>query len=753
MTAAMELPPLSLAVVQSDAEMLHAPGYELSGFLLGTGRWMVETFAEREIETLLTEASRFDCIVFGFNSILHSERIQRALSRGLPDTGIAVLHQLRQEGFSFLKGDLELRVHELSASRSPASTPRAVEGVPDVLLHWPREPLGAVDAEGHLTVEAEALCVLELPQSTAWEPVLTVSTDDGSAAPVVARTQLTRHERMAVCTLLLEPNREPVHGNLLENLVSFCAGARPEVAIVHEGGVHSQASRIIMRKLRLQGCRAVAMEASSLDDLSLQRWPLSVADRLLTTGDVKLDLAAPSIERWLRCGGTIVTSDERRGLLFHHGATDALWVAERWGAWFHRIEESDWLGSVGAYVRSSGGRKHAPTPEVKKGSIYRTRAVLRVLSAFKEPHARVPLRRLGLRARSDYRDAVAALLDQRLEGRDSCEETVATTVAALDLDRLVGGDVLDPAHRERIVSWLLRRFERATLEDKLDIVRLLGLREDERAGSKLDDLRDERIWIADGSRPHSPVLVTRLAEACVACELDCGVRINGTLLATLDRAPLLSAEFLAAMSAYAARFGTSQSVDPDGAGTDRAISTLQRHGFLAGRPHPDEHPQARAGQLEAVCAEALALLAYFALEPTPTHAIHSGSAGFPEALIQPTLEQTARVREGAAQARLQIEDVQRQLARFRGVLGAIALVASLATAVGILVIWGFGPDTIPFAIAGGSALFVLLAALLEHERLLAERLRRLVRGLGDGIAGLFSTATDLFKQGEDGDRR
>ena len=61
------------------------------------------------------------------------------------------------------------------------------------------------------------------------------------------------------------------------------------------------------------------------------------------------------------------------------------------------------------------------------------------------------------------------LMVDRIKSADSVDETVTATVAAIDID-IVLGDAALGSKRAKLEGWLERRFDAASLEDKLEAV-------------------------------------------------------------------------------------------------------------------------------------------------------------------------------------------------------------------------------------------------------------------------------------------
>ena len=112
----------------------------------------------------------------------------------------------------------------------------------------------------------------------------------------------------------------------------------------------------------------------------------------------------------------------------HTGVSDAHWVAQRWALWFHSVDQERWLDGI-----------------------FRARAVLEVLSRIQGRESRAHPERLGLdRDVGELIPQLGRLIDAELEGRYNVNELVSSTAAALDVDRLAGGRVLQKAQRLQV---------------------------------------------------------------------------------------------------------------------------------------------------------------------------------------------------------------------------------------------------------------------------------------------------------------
>ena len=724
------LPRYSVALVQSELEMLNTPGNELSAFLLADpGRWRTEVFTERTFEAALGSANRFDCVILGFNAVYQSDAIQEALADWTDVTGLVVLHQLKQRGLSFLPPDLALTLNELREEARGAVVHRHTRPQDEILLNWP-EPV-AEPAAKLGTVTSAVMCHLETLEAGTWRTSLELEVGT-RRLPVLLRTSSLRRPRVIVCTLQLEP-RKPLHAALLRNMITYCAAGWPEIAIATEE--RSGEGADIARKLRVQGANAVELGIDEPGRLHFDRWPLRgvhevVVDERWAAGDV---LGSAEAREWLEVGNTLVRVGSG-GLTFHHGASDAHLVGERWATWFHGVDHATWHGGA-----ARDGRD-------EPGSIFGTRAVFRVLELLARDETRAHPERLGLEPPSSFVQPVLALLARRRAARPSFEATISTYAAALDVLTLLGGEAVAPELTGEIEAWLRAAFEDAADEDRFTIARSLA--DPELFGRALDGLNPG---------PLPVVLATRLREAAIMCsvrpDLD-ETRLEELPSSDLDGSLLLAGEYVAARVAFAETFPEHAGGRLDGDGMTRALTALGRFGLLAGQAFgAGELERVRAG---VISTEARALIRYFDASPTSTHAILRRAQGVPGTMVEAVLRASnaARVGEAAARAeeaelRMRLERRERTLRLARNVLGAVAAAAALALFGWMLADRGTDLGTVATAFALAGLLFVAVALALNLAGLAPAWARKTGGAVAGGFWGITGALTGLFREDDD----
>jgi hypothetical protein len=712
------VPRYSVALVQSEMEMLQTPGNELSAFLLASPeRWRAEVFTERTFEAALRSAERFDCVVLGFNAVYQSEAIQRALASGLPATGVLVLHQLQQKGVAFLPPDLALGLSKITGSVGEAVAHKHTDPDDEILLNWP-ERVAAAGSASVSPVAGSAICRLDVPSAGAWRTSLEVVLD-GERAPVVLRTSSLRRPRIVVCTLLLEP-RKLHHASLLRNMITYCAAGWPEIAVVEDLGGGGR-GREIARKLRVQGTNVVELPLAAPGPLRFREWPLRGVHEVVVDEqwDVDTMLASEGAQKWLELGNTLVRLEGDR-LTLRHGASDAHVVAQRWATCFHAVDPVRWHGGA----------------DGEGGSIFATRAVLRVLALLQRERTRVQPDRLGLEAPSYYAKPAIALLTRRW--RDSrFEGTISTHAAALDVLQLVGGVEQAGELAEYLTDWLRSAFADAAPEDRFDIARCLG--------------HPELFEEAVAQLPNAPlpaVLATRLREAAVACgvrpRLEASQR-DEVPSTDLESNLLLAGEYIAARVAFAQAFKRHSWSRLDDAAMNRALSAVAKFGLLARAPSdggPFEPTLRPSGEIST---EARGLIEYYNLDPSSTHAIRRGAQGVPPGMVEAVLKTSnkARVAEAAAQASERARE--RELRRAKNVFGVATAAAAGALFGWMITVLGHDLPGITAAFGLGALLFVALSLVLHLFGLVPDWTKQAAETVAGGFSGLGTALTKRFR--------
>jgi hypothetical protein len=632
-------PKYSVGLLQSESEMVQVPAYDLLPSMERDERWDVELYTERTVRAFVDSADRFDCIVVGYNAARSTE-VREALRASSMPVGMLVLHQIDPDALSFLH-DEPLIAERLS---TPAVDARPLPGSDtheEILLNWPQPVIGG----GAVLEHSTAHLGVTPSRDSRWETVLEVQ-DGQRRVPVLVRTHAERWPPRAVCAVLLAP-RHPEHLALLGNLVTWCAAGRPSAVVVDAASGPSAA--IIHRKLRLQGVKAVIEPVPERAKLDFGSWPLWGTRDVLLPGswDPTQEAGWPRhdphhAKPWLRRGHRIILLGPGDSLTVRHGESDAHWVARRWATWFKSVPATAWHGDP-------EGRNHA-------GSIVATRSILRMLALLHGvgEGARLPgldtalavvddldargmgidPAALGLPHPQAFSEPVADLLVRRLGSADNIDDTVSTTIAALDIDAVLGGRALGKRARE-LEEWLRRELPVRALEDRLEISRRLG---DPELLTKViaSAAGDARV-----DEPVSAVLVTALRSAIVSCGLGPETSLSPFSLEPeravvhreLRMRPILAAVYLLGVLDLQRVWGPQPSEpartlrDPPPERVDRAIITLGRHGPLG---------RGQAGWAapvpELASTEALALIAYFARHPVPTHVVREGEAVPPQVL-------------------------------------------------------------------------------------------------------------------------
>ena len=703
----LDAPRLAVALVQSEAEMLHSPAHDVSSFLRGDrDRWRLESFTERTFDAVDKIASSFDCVIIGFNAACHHSGIREALQAAQrPPGNLLILHQRETTALDFLHDGLAIELEPLEA-RADHAYARERRERDELLLNWPRRVVSGSVQE---PISCAASFSLRFGADTAWRTVLEV--EDGTRrVPVMVRTSTTMNRRLVVCSAWLDPRDDEQHARLLENAIAYCAQGRPEIAVVAPASSNGRLPppALLARKLRLQGSSTVEIAPEPGTELHFDQWPLREVSHVVLRNDERPEryLDHDDAASWLESGGTLVGVNNGRFTL-HTGVSDAHWVAQRWALWFHSVDQERWLDGI-----------------------FRARAVLQVLSRIQGHETRAHPDRLGLdRDIAELIPQLGRLVDAELGGRYNVNELVSSTTAALDVDRLTGQRVLQEAQRMQVEAWLRAAFPRASLEERFDIARALG--------ENGLDLFEEAAADASGG-PVSVVCVTRMREAALRCRAksvtveEAGVEVDS--LSELDTRPQLCAEFLAAMAELAGARPEDEVSSFDSTLADRAVATLVKHGVLA-------NPDGGLGQVdaEAVCAEALGLMSYFNLTGEATLPARPETVGLPTGAVEPVLKETRRARAAELEARSREEQLSKPLETAKVLLLVEACVFSVVVAIAIAMFTSLNFDSLTVAgvvMGVATTAFVVFALALVRWQLYPHRGRMLATTVSQGIPGL-----------------
>jgi hypothetical protein len=703
----------TIALVQREVEPLHTPGYDISVYLSRNPRWLVRKFTEQTVH-LLPASDEFDCVVLAVDSLYHNPPAVEALSSKITCCGMLVLHQLDERALSFLRGEHALTHRKLGAECDRAYLPETLRPPHDEpLLNWPHRIALDSPAPGQfaLAQTSRATWSLVAADSSPWKTVLEVH-DVVGAEPVVLRTGLGRTPRMVVCYLFLEPRRAR-DAHLLENMIVFCSEGIPDVAVLDDRRAGSSATA---HKLRMLGASVAHVRQPPGDGTSFDEWPVRGAATVVMEGHYATAANSPSSDRWLAAGGTIVRGNERGGLDFEYGSTDQQWLSRQFAKWLKSVDPASWHGGVSS------------TDESYPGSIWKTRAVLRVLQRFyRDP--RVDPRRVGLQPPTAYEDIAVQLLRRRVGDHGDFDCTISTTAAACDIAGIVGGGQfsLEPTRR-----WLVSRFEDAQLEDRFDISRALRRRDlFEKAYAHLRET-------SSGQQTWHPLLVARLLAAAVACgarppELTAETTVDH--IAEIDTSLVLAAEYVDARLQFHKGEDLSW-LDRDD--TLRALRTMQRHGRLLNFPDSASSDDP-AIELEILCTETLAMQGLLSLDRMTTHQIQERDRGYRPQHVDAVLRQNDRIWSLAMRREQQLRANRgdlRALGRVRHAMGVLAVLLAVAPFVAILLVWQSSAETVTFGIVLAVVAYSGLLFLLDGLRLRPTWTSRMLAPLQDGLSGI-----------------
>ena len=708
----VDAPRIAVAVLQSEAEMLHSPARDVSTYLRAhRRRWRVETFTEHMFDGVEKIAASFDCVVIGFNAVCHDSGIRQALLAAdeLPPN-LLILHQHHADALAFLRGEWEVEIRPL-ATRAEKAHPRERRETEEILLNWPRAvPDGAPDEP----IECQSSTWLATDPRSGWRTVLEVE-EGADRVPVMIRSSMTTDRRLVVCSAWLDPRDYKSHARLLTNALEFCAHGRPEIAVVSkhaESGLPDGAvspAGLLARKLRLQGASTLQLAPAPGGDLRFDQWPLREVSHVVlrdgATPEAYLDRA--DVGAWLESGGALVGVDGAGRFSLHTGIADAHWVAQRWALWFQSVPATSWLDNL-----------------------FRARAVLRVLARLHSPTSRAHPGRLGLdEPLASYRDEVAGLIERELGGGAHVDGLVAPTAAVLDLDALVGGGTLEETHFANVRAWMRYAFEFAALEERFDIARALG--------PDAVDLFEQAAHDA-ADRAVSVVCVTRIREAAVSCGApsvaieEAGVEVDS--LMEIDTRLQLCAEFLAGVADLARTRPNEPISALDGGLVDRAVGTLSKQGVLARLDGTLPGIDA-----ETVSSEAIGLMSYFDITGEGTLPARPDTIGIPAGAVEPMLQETRRARAAELAARAEEDRLRRPLGIAQMALLWVTLVLAIGAAAAFARLIALDLDALTLfgaAVALFTAVFVIVALLLVRWQLYPAMGRSLATTVSGGIPGL-----------------
>ena len=366
-----------------------------------------------------------------------------------------------------------------------------------------------------------------------------------------------------------------------------------------------------------------------------------------------------------------------------------------------------------------------------------------MLSRIQGSDTRAHPERLGLdRDIGELIPQLGRLIDAELGGGYNVNELVSSTTAALDVDRLAGGRVLQEAQRLQVEAWLRAAFPRASLEERFDIARALG-----EVGARPVRGGGER-----GVRgPVSVVCVTRMREAALACRAksvtveEAGVEVDS--LTELDTRPQLCAEFLAAMAELARARPEDEVSSFDSTLADRAVATLAKHSVLV-------RPDGGLAEVdaEAVCSEALGLMSYFRLTGEATLPARPEIGGTAHGRGRARAEGDAPGSSGRAEPRGREEQRLRRpldMAQIALLCVTVLLAVGVALTGAKLIVLDLNALTV---IGGGIAMFtgvfVIVALLLVRWHLYPPMGRTLAATVSGGMPGLRRRLATLVREEE-----
>jgi hypothetical protein len=337
-------------------------------------------------------------------------------------------------------------------------------------------------------------------------------------------------------------------------------------------------------------------------------------------------------------------------------------VATRWSDWLRSHPPETW---------------HGPAPDGGPGGLFATRAVLRVLQRLKvAENGGVRLEHLGLHPVADYEGPVGRLVRAHLAGRPSCGADVGATAAALELARWLG--VVDLDERRRIEAWLRAQFDSLAsseegFAERLEIAR--ALEDPQLLRRALGGQMPEALSI------QAAILLRAAAVACAVAPPDVASHIARAEVAwDGEPHPLVAGRYLFELARLRAEWAGKRSalMTPPQENVEGAVDAVVAGRFLAA------DLATAAPEHETVCAETLALVAYF---PRDRRAMEMTVRA--RRTLPATLTASAREEAGAAIARLAQEKARAEAlaerARRALLVPSLVAAAALAAGAGLLV--------------------------------------------------------------------
>ena len=663
----------------------------------GADRWIVTAFDERDFGGALGAASDFDVIVVGYNATLFTPELRAALSAAPPTAPILLLHQRDPACFEFLRDELELEIVKLGTGVSEAMTPRERHESFEPLLSWPNERL---TTSGGLA--SKAIRGMSFSPDGAWRVVMEAQRA-AHRLPVLIRTRADHPQRIVACSLLLRPVADSTHGRLLENLLVYCAFGWPEVGIVELAREPDslRRARDLEMGMAMWTERCVRVTIPSPAVLPINAWPLRGVKRIVASEQVWTDRvrAVEGMDAWFRRGGEFIRVDADGEIAVTAMLNDRFIVLRRWALWFAALPEETWLARLSP-----------------------ARAVLGTLKSVHADRSSVPEDLRFKLEPSEYVHEVTSMLASRVRS-DNVDETISATTAALDLDRLIGGQALSTSKRASLERWLKGQIDGASRSDQLEILRSLA-----DAGLLCEQLKrwnDDWLTTDEGDRMDA-LIATRLREAVHACWPDGDEPqdlLGEAALAALDgeqvaqdlhRGPLLCADFLVALYSRGHRDAGAASNIFDPARFPRsvaiAVENIKADDLYMGD-----------ADVRRVCAHTEAILRHLERHPAGLRFLPDRGE-LPSSAVESVLQEATRARGSEREARRDLP-----------ALGRAVLVLGTATlgvaAIGLLDLWRVSGITVtvspwwlvaPAAAVLALALWALRWIVLErreaHER-------------------------------------
>lgn len=279
----------------------------------------LSVFIDDEVESLINDINRFDCLVFASNALLSSsvssilEGRQADLHRYLEaGRGVVILHQLCDSLDPLLPTGSRIPLHDRLSLKYRAEIRQYVSD--DVLLHYPFDASAKALDDGPHRSGLDPLFFKALPVDLPEQFGPVLMTADGQV--LLARSHDHTGWRIVVTTIPLD-----WHGyvELLANAVRYAALGKPRRLVWRDDTSEAQ-SQLLLRWLCMDGSSSVRALPTTESISITDKWLLSTVE-LLVIPPSAIDAVEQrqEVAAFLRHGGTLVTAGYPATMAFRVG--------------------------------------------------------------------------------------------------------------------------------------------------------------------------------------------------------------------------------------------------------------------------------------------------------------------------------------------------------------------------------------------------------------------------------------------------